>query len=95
MPKNSIGMLESDYMYVEIIGVIVLFVALRALITRNRAERLLYLNVIGFGVSALIALIINTPFALVVAAAFFICSTISANAIAYTLNRLDDEVLRE
>ncbi len=95
MPKNSIGMLESDYMYVEIIGIIVIFVALRALITRNRAERLLYLNVIGFGVSALIALIINTPFALVVAAAFFICSTISANAIAYTLNRLDDEVLLE
>ena len=82
-------------MYVEIIGIIVIFVALRALITRNRAERLLYFNVIGFGVSALIALIINTPFALVVAAAFFICSTISANAIAYTLNRLDDEVLLE
>ncbi len=95
MPKNSIGMLESDYMYVEIIGIIVIFVALRALVTRNRAERLLYLNVIGFGVSAIIALVINTPFALVVAAAFFICSTISANAIAYTLNRLDDEILME
>ena len=95
MPKNSIGTLESDYMYVEIIGIIVIFVALRALITRNRAERLLYINVIGFGVSALIALLINTPFALVVAAAFFICSTISANAIAYTLNRLDDELLLE
>ena len=76
-------------MYVEIIGIIVIFVALRALVTRNRAERLLYLNVIGFGVSAIIALVINTPFALVVAAAFFICSTISANAIAYTLNRLE------
>ena len=88
-------MLESDNMYVEIIGVIVIFVALRALITRNRAERLLYLNVIGFGVSAIIALLINTPFALVVAAAFFICSTISANAIAYTLNRLNDEILVE
>ena len=82
-------------MYVEIIGVIVLFVALRALITQNRAERLLYLNVIGFGVSAIIALVINTPFALVVAVAFFICSTISANAIAYTLKRLDDEILME
>ena len=82
-------------MYVEIIGIIVIFVALRALITKNRAERLLYLNVIGFGVSALIALVINTPFALIVAAAFFICSTISANAIAYTLNRLDDEILLE
>ena len=33
--------------------------------------------------------------ALVVAAAVFICSTISANAIAYTLNRLDDEILLE
>lgn len=82
-------------MYVEIIGIILIFVALRALVTRNRAERLLYINVIGFGVSALIALVINTPFALVVAAAFFICSTISANAIAYTLKRLDDEVLLE
>lgn len=82
-------------MYVEIIGIIVVFVALRALITRNRAERLLYLNVIGFGVSAIIALVINTPFALIVAAVFFICSTISANAIAYTLKRLDDEVLLE
>ena len=95
MPKNSIGMLESGNMYVEIIGIIVIFVALRALITKNRAERLLYLNVIGFGVSALIALVINTPFALVVAAAFFVCSTVSANAIAYTLNRLDDEILLE
>ena len=82
-------------MYVEIIGIIVIFVALRALVTRNRAERLLYINVIGFGVSAIIALLINTPFALAVAAAFFICSTISANAIAYTLKRLDEEIILE
>ena len=82
-------------MYIEIIGVIVIFVALRALITQNRAERLLYLNVIGFCISAIIALVINTPFALIVAAAFFICSTISANAIAYTLNKLDKEILLE
>ena len=82
-------------MYVEIVGIIVIFVALRALVAKNRAERLLYLNVIGFGVSAIIALVINTPFALVVAAALFICSTISANAIAYTLERLDDEILLE
>ena len=82
-------------MYVEIIGIIVIFVAIRALITQNRVEKLLYLNVMGFGVSAIIALVINTPFALVVAAVFFICSTISANAIAYTLGRLDDEILLE
>ena len=82
-------------MYVEIIGIIVIFMALRALVTRNRAEKLLYLNVIGFGVSSIIALVINTPFALIVAAAFFICSTISANAIAFSLKRLDDEILLE
>lgn len=80
-------------MYEEIIGVIIVFVALRAIITKNRAERLLYINVIGFGVSALIALVIDTPFALIVAAAFFICSTISANAIAYALKRLENEVI--
>jgi energy-converting hydrogenase A subunit C len=78
---------------VEIIGVITIFVALRALITRNRAEKLLYLNVIGFTVPALIALVIDTPFALIVAAVFFVCSTISSNAIAYSLKRLDDEVI--
>ena len=65
-------------MYVEIIiGIILIYVALRALITENRVSKLLYLNVIGFGVPALIALVIKTPFAFVVAAAFFICSTIS------------------
>ena len=80
-------------MYDELIGVIAIFIALRALITRNRAEKLLYVNVIGFGISAIIALVINTPFALIVAATFFICSTVSANAIAYTLRRLDDEIL--
>ena len=80
-------------MYVEIIGVITIFVALRALITRNRAEKLLYLNVIGFTVPALIALVIDTPFALIVAVVFFVCSTISSNAIAYSLKRLDDEVI--
>ena len=53
----------------------------------------MYVNVIGFGISVIIALVINTPFALIVAATFFICSTVSANAIAYTLRRLDDEIL--
>lgn len=82
-------------MYIEIIGFIVVLMALRALITRNRVERLLYLNVIGFGVCAIIALYINTPFALVIACVFFVCSTISSNAIAYSLNKLEDEVLLE
>ena len=43
-----------------------------------------YNRYIKVTVIAIIALVINTPFALVVAAAFFICSTISANAIERT-----------
>ena len=67
-------------MYVEIIiGIILIYVALRALITENRVSKLLYLNVIGFGVPALIALVIKTPF--------------SANAIATSLDKLDDEII--
>ncbi|WP_299525838.1 DUF2109 family protein [uncultured Methanobrevibacter sp.] len=81
-------------MYVEIIiGIIVVYVALRALITQDKVSRLLYLNVIGFCVPALIALTIQTPFAFIVAVLFFICSTISANAIATSLDKLDDEII--
>ena len=63
-------------MFIEIIGVIAILMALRAVIT----------------VSALIALYIQTPFGLVLAATFFISSTIGANAIAYSLKDLEDEI---
>ena len=55
---------------IEIIGVIAILMALRAVITKDRAEKLLYINVIGFCVSALIALYIQTPFGLVLAKYF-------------------------
>ncbi|KZX16594.1 hypothetical protein MBCUT_07480 [Methanobrevibacter cuticularis] len=77
----------------EIICIIVIIMAVRAFVTRDRAERMLYINVIDFSVSALIALYINTPFGLIIAIVFFISSTIGSNAIAYTLNRLDDEII--
>jgi len=80
-------------MFIEIIGIIVAIMAVRTLLTENRVEKMLYINVIDFGVSALIALYINTPFALIVAIAFFVTSTISSNAIAYTLNRLNNEII--
>ena len=37
-------------MFIEIIGVITILMALRAVITKDRAEKLLYINVIGFWV---------------------------------------------
>ena len=57
-------------MFIEIIGVITILMAIRAVVARDRAEKLLYINVIGFCVSALIALYIKTPFGLVLAATF-------------------------
>ena len=80
-------------MLITIIGIITIIMAIRVLITQDRAERLLYLNVIGFAISALVALYTKTPFGAIVAITFFICSTLSANAIAYTLDKLEDEII--
>ena len=51
-------------MFIEIIGVITILMAIRAVVARDRAEKLLYINVIGFCISALVALYIQTPFGL-------------------------------
>jgi energy-converting hydrogenase A subunit C len=77
----------------KIIGIIIIIMAIRVLITKNRVERVLYINVIDFGLSALITIYINTPFGFIVASAFFITSTISSNAIAYTFKRLKNELV--
>ena len=47
-------------MFIEIIGVITILMAIRAVVARDRAEKLLYINVIGFCISALVALYIQT-----------------------------------
>jgi energy-converting hydrogenase A subunit C len=77
----------------EIIIIIVIIMTIRAFLTRNKAEKMLYINVISFGVSALIALSVNTPFGLIIAIVFFISSSIISSAISYTLNRLDKEIV--
>lgn len=80
-------------MLITITGIITIIMAIRVLITQDKAERLLYLNVIGFAIAALVALYIKTPFGAIVAITFFICSTLSANAIAYTLDKLENEII--
>lgn len=80
-------------MLITITGIIAMIMAIRVLITQNRAERLLYLNVIGFAIAVLVALYIKTPFGAIVSITFFICSTLSANAIAYTLDKLENEII--
>ncbi len=80
-------------MLIEILGIIVVLMALRTLVAQNRAERLLYLNVIGFSMSAIIALYIQTPFGAIIAITFFVTSTLSSNAIAYSLGRVKEEIM--
>lgn len=80
-------------MLIEITGIIIVFMALRTLIARDRSERMLYLNAMSFGISALIALYIQTPFGAIIAITFFVASTISSNAIAYSIGRIQDEIV--
>lgn len=79
--------------YITIIGIIIILMALRTLITQNRVEKLLYMNVIDFGITGIIALYSQSMFGFIVAATFFITSTIGSNAIAYTLKKLDNEIV--
>ncbi|MCK9150743.1 DUF2109 family protein [Methanobacterium alcaliphilum] len=80
-------------MLIEIIGAIVLLMAIRALVAQDRSERLLYLNAMSFGFSALIALYIQTPFGAIIAITYFVASTLSSNAIAYALDRVKEEIV--
>ncbi len=80
-------------MLMEIVGIIIVLMALRTLISQGRTERLLYLNAMSFGISALIALYIQTPFGAIIAITFFITSTISSNAIAYSIGKVKDEII--
>ena len=80
-------------MLIQITGIIIIFMAIRTLIARDRSERMLYLNAMSFGISALIALYIQTPFGAIIAITYFVASTISSNAIAYSIGRIQDEIV--
>ncbi len=80
-------------MLIEIVGIITVIMALRALIARDRVERILYINAMDFGLTALIALYIQTPFGAIIAITFFVASTLSSNAIAYSMGRIQEEIM--
>ena len=75
------------------IGIIVVLMALRTLFAQDRSERMLYLNAMSFAIAGMIALYIQTPFGAIVAITYFIASTISANAIAYGIGRVKNEII--
>lgn len=79
--------------FIQILGVIILIMALRTLFAQDRAARMLYLNAMSFGIAGIIALYIQTPFGAIIAITFFIASTISSNAIAYSIGRIKNEII--
>jgi energy-converting hydrogenase A subunit C len=80
-------------MLIEIVGIIIVLMAIRTFFARGRSERMLYLNAMSFGITALIALYIQTPFGAIMAIVYFVSATISSNAIAYSIGRLKDEIV--
>ena len=67
--------------------------ALRTLFAQDKSERMLYLNAMSFAIAGMIALYIQTPFGAIMAITYFIASTISANAIAYGIGRVKNEII--
>ena len=78
-------------MLIEIVGIIIVLMAIRTFFARDRSERILYLNAMSFGITALIALYVQTPFGAIMAIVYFVTATVSSNAIAYSIGRLKDE----
>lgn len=69
---------------------IALYAVVRAVIERNTLRKLLYMNILGFSVSGLIVLILPHPLAIAAAAAFFVGTTLEANAISSTIAKREE-----
>jgi energy-converting hydrogenase A subunit C len=63
-------------------AVIALFAAVRCLAEKETYLKLPYLNVLNFAVAGIIVLLIDHPLSLLAAVAYFVGSTLEANAIA-------------
>lgn len=67
-----------------IVAAIAVFAAARAILERNTGRRFPYANVLNFAVAGSLVLLLDHPITLVAAAAYFVGSTLEANAIAST-----------
>lgn len=67
-----------------IVAVIALFAVIRATLEKNTGRKLPYVNVMNFAVAGAIVLLLNHPLSLAAAAAYFVGSTLEANALAST-----------
>ena len=67
-----------------LVAVIAVFAVIRATVERNTGRKLPYVNVMNFAIAGALVLLLDHPLPLVAAAAYFIGSTLEANAIAST-----------
>ncbi len=67
-----------------LVAAVAVFAVARALIERNTGRKLPYVNVMNFAVAGALVLLLDHPLSLVAAAAYFVGSTLEANAIAST-----------
>jgi energy-converting hydrogenase A subunit C len=74
-----------------IISAIIIFIVIRLFVTQDRLERMPYLNVINFGVAAIITLLNPSPLGAVTSMIYFIMATVAANAIAFTIDQIEEK----
>lgn len=67
-----------------LVAAVAVFAVARALIEKNTGRKLPYVNVMNFAVAGALVLLLDHPLSLVAAAAYFVGSTLEANAIAST-----------
>ncbi len=74
----------AELIALPLIGVIAVFAAVRVIVERKTGRKLPYLNVMNFAIAGSLVLLLDHPLSLVAAAAYFVGSTLEANAIAST-----------
>jgi len=73
-----------------IVAIIVIYMVLRLFVTQDRLERMPYLNVINFSVAAVITIQNPSPLGAVTSMIYFILATVAANAIAFTIDKVEE-----
>jgi len=67
-----------------VLGAVAAFAVVRVIVERNTGRKLPYLNVMNFAIAGSLVLLLQHPLSLAAAAAYFVGSTLEANAIAST-----------
>ncbi len=72
------------------LGILTIYSTVRVITTKEKRRRFIYLNAMGFGISAIIALYVRHPVAGVVAIIYFVFATLESNAIASAIKGLGE-----